>query len=165
MNIQFGYLPGCIGRITELHAAYYAATTGFGLAFEAKVAGELAAFCERYKEGRDGLWLVTEGEEIHGSIVIDGAHYAEHGAHLRWFITSDATRGQGMGGKLLGAALDFCRGRGYQKVHLWTFDELHAARHLYEKHGFRLARTESGARWGKTVNEQLYMLGAAGAAP
>jgi GNAT superfamily N-acetyltransferase len=157
MNIHFGYLPGCIGRITELHANYYAATVGFGLAFEAKVAGELAAFCERYTEGRDGLWLVMDGETVQGSIVIDGAHYAEQGAHLRWFITSDATRGQGMGGRLLATALDFCRQRAYRRVHLWTFDELHAARHLYEKHGFRLARSERGSTWGKTVNEQLYV--------
>jgi GNAT superfamily N-acetyltransferase len=128
----------------------------------AKVAGELAAFCERYTEGRDGLWLLVDGESIHGSIVIDGAHALEQGAHLRWFITSDATRGQGMGGRLLATALDFCRQRYDQRVHLWTFDALHAARHLYEKHGFRLARSERGARWGKTVNEQLYTLGETG---
>jgi GNAT superfamily N-acetyltransferase len=159
MRIHHGYRPGCIGRITELHASYYAAQVGFGSAFEAKVAGELASFCERYTDGRDGLWLVLDGEAIHGSIVIDGAHYAEQGAHLRWFITSDATRGQGLGGQLLDAAMDFCRQRGYRRVHLWTFDGLHAARHLYEKHGFRLASSERGARWGKEVREQLYTLG------
>lgn len=159
MDIQLGYRPGCIGRITELHARYYAAAAGFGLAFEAKVASELASFCERYTEGRDGLWLVMDGDEIHGAIAIDGGHHAEQGAHLRWFITSDATRGQGLGGRLLGTALDFCRQHAYRRVHLWTFDELHAARHLYEKHGFRLARTERGARWGREVNEQLYTLG------
>lgn len=162
MDIHMGYVPGCIGRIAELHANYYAATAGFGLAFEAKVAAELAAFCERYVESRDGLWLARDGDVIQGSIVIDGAHYAEQGAHLRWFITSDATRGQGMGGKLLGAAMDFCRQCGYEKVHLWTFDGLHAARHLYEKHGFRLAHSERGARWGKEVDEQLYTLGPLG---
>ena len=38
MNIHLGYRPGCIGRVVELHAGYYARTAGFGVSFEAKVA-------------------------------------------------------------------------------------------------------------------------------
>lgn len=156
MNIHFGYRPGCIGRIAQLHAEFYAAATGFGLDFEAKVATELSDFCLGYQEGRDGLWLVMDGARIEGSIAIDGSHAAEHGAHLRWFITSDRTRGTGMGNQLLSAAMQFCASQSYRKVFLWTFDELPAARHLYEKHGFHLARTQRGAQWGREVNEQLY---------
>lgn len=156
MNIHFGYRPGCIGRIAQLHAEFYAAATGFGVDFEAKVATELSHFCLGYQEGRDGLWLVMDGARIEGSIAIDGSHAAEHGAHLRWFITSDRTRGAGMGNQLLSAALQFCASQSYRKVFLWTFDELPAARHLYEKHGFHLARTQRGAQWGREVNEQLY---------
>ena len=36
--IHRGYLPGCIGRITTMHAAYYGEQVGFGVQFEAKVA-------------------------------------------------------------------------------------------------------------------------------
>ena len=79
--------------------------------------------------------------------------------HLRWFITSDASRGKGVGTLLLCAALDFCKMRDYRNVYLWTFDELHAARHLYEKHGFRLASTQRGSQWGKEVNEQRFIWG------
>jgi GNAT superfamily N-acetyltransferase len=159
MNPHLGYRPGCIGRIAEMHATYYARTIGFGVAFEAKVATELSQFCLRYAEGRDGLWLATDGDAIHGSIAIDGSQCEEPGAHLRWFITSDESRGKGMGSLLLTTALAFCQSRSYRKVYLWTFDELHAARHLYEKHGFRLARTQRGSQWGKEVNEQLFILG------
>jgi hypothetical protein len=35
-----GYVPGGIGRVTELHATYYHQEWGFGLFFEAKVATE-----------------------------------------------------------------------------------------------------------------------------
>ena len=156
MNIHAGYLPGCIGRVVEMHATYYARTVGFGAAFEAKVATELAAFCLRFDARRDGLWLAENATGIQGSVIIDGAHDDTAGAHLRWFITSDAARGQGVGTQLLATAMDFCRERGYRKVFLWTFDELHAARHLYEKHGFVLAQTQRGSRWGKEVNEQLF---------
>ncbi|AOF84985.1 acetyltransferase domain protein [Hydrogenophaga sp. RAC07] len=156
MNIHAGYIPGCIGRVVEMHASFYARTVGFGAAFEAKVATELSAFCLRFEPERDGLWLAQGATGIQGSVVIDGSHHEEAGAHLRWFIASDASRGQGVGAQLLEAAMAFCRARGYRKVYLWTFDELHAARHLYEKHGFVLARTQRGAQWGKEVNEQLF---------
>lgn len=157
-TLHLGYRPGCIGRIAELHGRYYAQAAGFGAAFEAKVATELSAFCLQYDPARDGLWLAEREGALHGAIAIDGSRAAEHGAHLRWFITSDESRGHGLGGRLLGEALAFCRARAYPGVHLWTFDELHAARHLYEKHGFRLVRTQRGSQWGKEVNEQLYAL-------
>jgi len=158
VNIHLGYRPGCIGRITEMHAAYYASAVGFGARFEAKVATELSAFLMDYVEGRDGLWLALDGDRIEGAIAIDGSHYPENGAHLRWFIASNATRGTGVGAMLLSAALAFCKSRSYRKVYLWTFDELHAARHLYEKHGFKLSRSQRGSQWGKEVNEQLFTL-------
>jgi GNAT superfamily N-acetyltransferase len=157
-SVHLGYLPGCIGRIAEMHATYYARMAGFGAAFEARVATDAADFCLRYSEGRDGLWLVTDGQRIGGSIAIDGSQASAQGAHLRWFITSDECRGQGLGTALLRSALAFCRERSFGKVYLWTFDELHAARHLYETHGFRLARTQRGSQWGKEVNEQLFTL-------
>ena len=158
MKLHLGYLPGCIGRIAELHGSYYARTVGFGASFEAKVATELSAFCLAYQEGRDGLWLATDGQRVHCSIAIDGSKAAESGGHLRWFIASDEVRGTGVGSKLLGAAMDFCQAQAqpYRKVYLWTFDELHAARRLYEKHGFTLTRTQRGSQWGKEVNEQLF---------
>jgi len=159
MNLHRGYLPGCIGRIAELHASYYAAAVGFGVQFEAKVASELAAFCLACDPSRDGLWLAVEDGRVEGSIVIDGSHAAADGAHLRWFITSDALRGKGAGNALLDAAMRFCDDAGYGRVTLWTFDELHAARHLYEKHGFRLQLTQRGAQWGKEVNEQMFVRG------
>jgi GNAT superfamily N-acetyltransferase len=64
-----------------------------------------------------------------------------------------------VGSQLLGAAMAFCRAKAYPKVYLWTFDGLHAARHLYEKHGFTLSRTQRGSQWGKEVDEQLFTLG------
>lgn len=159
MNIHLGYLPGCIGRITELHASFYSRAAGFGAPFEAKVAAELAQFCLNYLPERDGLWIAEHDGVIHGSLVIDGSHYHQSGAHLRWFITSEQSRGKGLGAKLLKAAMAFCRASGYQRVYLWTFDELQAARHLYEEQGFRLSRSQRGSQWGKEVNEQLFILG------
>jgi GNAT superfamily N-acetyltransferase len=158
VEIRIGYVPGCIGGIAALHASWYSANAGFGVTFESKVARELGEFCERCVDGRDGLWLATRGGAIEGSIAIDASHAAADGAHLRWFVVSDALRGRGVGNDLLGKAIAFCRDCGYDRVHLWTFQGLDAAAHLYRKHGFRLALERPGTQWGREVVEQRYEL-------
>ena len=39
---------------------------------------------------------------------------------------------------------------------MWTFEGLGAARHLYEKAGFRLVEEHKGTQWGSEVNEQRF---------
>lgn len=155
-TIHKDYIPSSIGRIVELHARYYSPLVGFGLHFETKVARELSEFCERYDGDRDGLWLARLDGNIEGAIAIDGSHAEADGAHLRWFITSDKMRGSGVGNALLTSAMAFCQSKKYDLVYLWTFEGLGAAKHLYEKFGFRLALQQRGAQWGVDVNEQRF---------
>jgi GNAT superfamily N-acetyltransferase len=158
IKIETGYVPGSIGRISELHGTYYHDHWGFGLYFEARVATELSEFLRRYDGNRDGLWIPTVNERPEGSIAIDGIHAHNAGAHLRWFILSDALRGKGVGRKLLARALLFCEQRGYKRVYLHTFGGLDAARHLYEDAGFTLVSQQTGVQWGTEVNEQYFEL-------
>jgi GNAT superfamily N-acetyltransferase len=149
-----GYIPGAIGRISELHGTYYHKHWGFGLYFEAKVATELSEFLLRYDAEKDGIWVATQDGRIEGSIILDGIHAGTDGAHLRWFILSDALRGKGVGRMLVEKAMAFCKKKNYRKAHLWTFEGLDAARRLYEDAGFRLVRQKRGIQWGTEVNEQ-----------
>jgi GNAT superfamily N-acetyltransferase len=158
IEIRKGYVPGAIGRIVELHGTYYHAHWNFGAFFEAKVAGGLAEFISRYDDECDGLWTASVDGRVEGSIAIDGTHAMQEGAHLRWFILSDALRGQGVGHQLIDAAIDFCRNKKYPRVYLWTFAGLHAARHLYEKTEFALVEQHRGAQWGTEVEEQRFEL-------
>ena len=156
IEIAKGYVPGALGRVAELHSTYYHKHWGFGLFFEVKVAEELSEFLKRYDESRDGFWTALVDGRVEGSITIDGIHAESQGAHLRWFILSDAWRGKGAGNRLINTALSFCRSKGYPKVYLWTFEGLNAARHLYEKGGFKLAEAHKGTQWGTEVNEQRF---------
>ncbi len=153
-----GYVPGAIGRVAELHATYYHKYWGFGKFFEAKVATELSEFLSRFDEDRDGFWTTCLNGRVEGSIAIDGITADSKGAHLRWFILSSELRGQGFGNRLMQRAVDFCQKRHYSRVYLWTFEGLDAARHLYEKFGFRLAEECEGAQWGTLVVEQKFVL-------
>jgi len=158
VEIVKDYVPGSIGRVAELHGIYYQKHWGFGLFFEAKVASELAEFLKRYDERRDGFWTASQGRHVEGAIAIDGIHAEGEGAHLRWFIVSETLQGNGIGNRLINTAIDFCRKCDYRRVYLWTFEGLDAARHLYEKSGFKLMEQHRGAQWGKEVNEQRFLL-------
>jgi len=153
-----GYFPGVIGRITELHAVYYHRNWGFDLSFETQVGRELSEFIGEYKEGRDGFWTALMDGEFAGSIAIDGRGKKEEGARLRWFIVEPGFHGHGIGIVLIQRALQFCEKAGYPKVFLWTFEGLDAARHIYERAGFRLAEEHVVAQWGQTINEQMFEL-------
>lgn len=158
VKITSGYISGSIGRVVELHGTYYHTHWGFGPFFESKVAVEMAEFIGRYDQNRDGFWTASLKGHIEGSITMDGIHAKDEGAHLRWFIVSDRLRGKGAGNRLIQTAIDFCRNKDYGRVYLWTFEGLHAARHLYEKHGFKLVEAYKGKQWGKAVTEQRFEL-------
>ena len=158
VEIVKGYIPGSIGRVAELHGAYYHEHWDFSVFFEAKVATELSEFFVRYDEKHDGFWTASLKGRVEGSITIDGIHAEKEGAHLRWFILSDVLRGRGIGNRLIKKALNFCRNKEYKWVYLWTFKGLNAAKHLYEKNGFKLVKQFKGMQWGTEVNEQRFEL-------
>jgi ribosomal protein S18 acetylase RimI-like enzyme len=153
-----GYLPGSIGRIVELHATYYHLNWGFGLFFEVRVAKDMAEFLSRFDKTRDGFWTVCLKNKVEGSIAIDGIKATTDGAHLRWFILSPEARGRGFGNGLMEEAISFCKKRDYRKIYLCTFEGLYAARHLYEKFGFKLVEENEGTQWGTSVMEQKFEL-------
>ena len=157
MEISYvsGYVPGAIGRITELHGVYYSQNWGFGQYFERWVARGMADFLGRFDERHDGLWVAKAGERIIGGIAVDGGESPVEGAHLHWFIVDEAFHGQGVGRRLFETATDFCRNR-FHRAYLWTFAGLDPARRLYESCGFTLARELDGDQWGITVREQLF---------
>jgi GNAT superfamily N-acetyltransferase len=158
-DLQFrGYIPGAIGRIAELHGTHYHRHWNFGLFFEAKVAKDLCEFLERFDAARDGFWTLCGEHRVEGGVAIDGIEAQSEGAHLRWFILSSRVRGKGFGHQLMEKAVRFCKDRRYPSIYLWTFEGLDAARHLYEKFGFRLHEAHEGTQWGKKVNEQKFVL-------
>ena len=157
LAIVSGYRPGLIARITQMHALYYAKACGFGQRFESVVASGLADFCDRLRHPRNAVWTARQGDEIAGSIAIDGEDLGGGVAHLRWFIVGDGLRGTGAGRRLLDTALAFADGHGFAATHLWTFSGLDAARHLYESRGFALAEERPGSQWGKRVMEQRFV--------
>lgn len=153
ITIDAGYRPGAIGAVAALHGRHYSASHGFDQVFEAKVARELGEFVCRLDPARDRLWLAVRGDQVVGSIVVDGSERAGSVAHLRWFILSPEARGHGLGRRMMRAAMEFCRATGFESAYLWTLADLDAAIHLYEVEGFQVVERLQGSQWGKPVAE------------
>lgn len=151
-----GYIPGAIGRITELHAVYYHEQWGFDVSFETQVAQELSAFVMALNADRDGLWVANVDDRFAGSAAIDGRQAEDAGARLRWFIVASEFQGHGIGKMLLESALAFCRDRRFRRLFLWTFEGLVRARQLYEQHGFHLTEEHAVRQWGQAIREQKF---------
>lgn len=156
IELRTGYAPGIIGRIVEMHARYYSTNYGFDQYFERQVATSLAEFIERLESPINSIWTVHYKDKVVGSIAIDGEGLGDGSAHLRWFIIDEGLHGYGIGRTLLDAAINFCDATGFEKVTLWTFKGLDAARRLYEHYGFVLQDEHDGSQWGKRMTEQRF---------
>ena len=158
-NVQFtGYVPGVVGKITEVHGVYYHQNWGLDISFETQVGRELSEFLARFQPERDGLWVANAAGAFAGSVAIDGGDAQTQGARLRWFIVAPAFQGSGIGKALLGKSLRFCKEAGYMRVFLWTFEGLERARYLYESTGFCLCQEHEVQQWGRKVKEQRFDL-------
>lgn len=61
------------------------------------------------------------GDELLGSVSVDGEDLGGGASHLRWFIVSLRAQGMGIGNLLLGKATAFVDDRGFDHPRLWTF--------------------------------------------
>jgi GNAT superfamily N-acetyltransferase len=152
------YYPGVAGKITEMHAVYYHEQWGFDISFETQVGRELCEFLSEFDKTRDGLWVARRNGMFAGAVAIDGRNAQSDGARLRWFIVAPVFQGHGIGNELIARAVAFCKKSNFSRVYLWTFEGLDSARHLYEKHDFKLSEQHDIDQWGQYLNEQKFEL-------
>jgi GNAT superfamily N-acetyltransferase len=107
--------------VVALHGRYYARDWSFGSYFETKVAAGMAAFIPRLNPDRDLFLVARRGGHMLGYITIDGSETEADDAHVRWFITSDAALGTGIGRRLMQQAMEFCDRVGFSLIYLDTF--------------------------------------------
>jgi len=107
---------------------------------------EVTAMAAAYGAPRSAYFVIEQAGEIVGGAglaPLAGADFEV--CELRKMYLHAAARGQGVGTVLLRHCIRAARGFGYQTCYLETLSGMDAARHLYEKAGFRALRAPLGA--------------------
>jgi DNA-binding MarR family transcriptional regulator/N-acetylglutamate synthase-like GNAT family acetyltransferase len=141
--------PGDLGWVVARHGELYAQEYGWGENFEGLCAQIVADFASKYDPNYDRCWIAEiDGHNV-GCVFL--VKETEEVARLRLLLVDPVARGRGLGTRLTDECIRFARERGYRSITLWTHKVLTAARHVYERAGFRLTSSEARRSFGKNV--------------
>jgi DNA-binding MarR family transcriptional regulator/GNAT superfamily N-acetyltransferase len=141
--------PGDFGWIVKRNAELYSQDYGWVAPFEGVCAQIVADFANKFDESREHCWIAESDGENVGAVML--ANDGNGVARVRLLLVEPKARGLGIGARLVDELIRFARAAGYRKITLWTHSVLTAARHIYQKAGFKLMRSEEHQSWGRPV--------------
>jgi DNA-binding MarR family transcriptional regulator/GNAT superfamily N-acetyltransferase len=148
--------PGDMGWVTYRHGVIYAQEYGWDATFEALVAQIVSDYIKNYNPGRERCWIAEMDGEIVGSVFV--VQLDQETAKLRLLLVEARARGLGLGERLVEECIRFARRSGYKKLTLWTNSVLLAARHIYQKKGFKIVEQEENHSFGKDLVSETWEL-------
>jgi DNA-binding MarR family transcriptional regulator/GNAT superfamily N-acetyltransferase len=141
--------PGDFGWIVQRHAELYAQEYRWIEPFEGVCAQIVADFANNNDLKRERCWIAEMDSENVGCVFL--VKETATLARIRLLLVDPKARGLGLGAQLTDECIRFARRAGYKKMTLWTHSVLTAARHIYQKAGFKLKRSEKRVSWSQPV--------------
>lgn len=150
-------VPGDLGFVVKRHAEIYAAEYRWIEPFEGLCAQIVADYGNANDPACERCWIAElDGENVGCVFLVKDTEPGV--ARIRLLLVDPKARGLGLGARLVDECVSFARRTGYQKITLWTHSNLAAARHIYQKAGFKLMRTEQHESWGQPVTSEHWDL-------
>jgi DNA-binding MarR family transcriptional regulator/GNAT superfamily N-acetyltransferase len=156
---------GDLGWVLQRHGTVYAAEFGWDATFEdfcARIIGEFPALRDS-APGRAEGWVAEVNGVPAGSVFcVPDAATPNAGApggataRLRLLLVEPWARGLGLGRQLVAHCLDFARQAGYTDIVLLTYDQLSAARRVYQAAGFTLDSEHQEEAFGQRMMCQTW---------
>ena len=148
--------PGDLGWIVARHAELYLREYGWAENFEGVCAQIVADFANKYDPKCERCWIAEmDGQNVGCVFLVKDTDTI---ARLRLLLVDPIARGRGLGTRLTGECVRFARQSGYRGITLWTHEVLTAARHTYERAGFRLTSSEKRKSFGQNVVSEYWDL-------
>jgi len=148
--------PGDLGWVLHRHATVYAAEFGWDASFEevcARILGEYTTLRDAHPDRTAG-WIAEVDGVPAGSVFC--VPDSDSTARLRLLLVEPWARGLGLGATLVSACLAFAADVGYTDITLWTYDQLAAARKIYQAAGFTLAAEHLDDAFGQRMMSQTW---------
>ena len=151
------FIPTDLGFVISRQLALYESEYGFtSEIWKNYLTGGVYDLVRRFDDEKDCMYILENDGVPSGCIAI--THLDGTTAQLRFFFIEPEMRGIGAGRLLIDKAILFCRESGYERVMLWSFSTLDAARHLYIGKGFWMTETRENNDWGETILEERWDL-------
>jgi DNA-binding MarR family transcriptional regulator/GNAT superfamily N-acetyltransferase len=147
---------GDLGWALHRHATVYAAEFGWDATFEevcTRILGEYTTLRDAHPDRTRG-WI-AEVDGVRAGCVFCVPDSATT-ARLRLLLVEPWARGLGLGATLVGECLRFAADVGYADITLWTYDQLAAARKVYQAAGFALASEHLDDAFGQRMMSQTW---------
>jgi len=147
---------GDMGWVVHRQGVLYKQEYGYDEGFEALVAEIVAKFIQHEDPKRERCWIAEREREIVGSVFL--VKKTRKIAKLRLLYVEPKARGLGIGGRLIDECVRFARQAGYEKIQLWTQSELHDARRLYKRAGFKKIHSEDHHSFSRDLTAETWEL-------
>jgi GNAT superfamily N-acetyltransferase len=148
--------PGDLGWVVMAHGELYAQEYGWNGELEALTCEIAGGYARRADGAREAAWIAElDGARV-GCVFCVADPAEVDVALLRILLVAPPARRLGLGGALIGRAIEFASGAGYARMRLWTNHPLEDAARLYRARGFALVASEPHASFGVELVGQTY---------
>jgi DNA-binding MarR family transcriptional regulator/GNAT superfamily N-acetyltransferase len=147
---------GDIGWVVARHGEIYVQEYAWDNTFEGLVAEIAGKFLMHFDPARERCWIAELDGERAGCVFL--VKHTATVAKLRLLLVEPSARGHSIGTKLVDACIAFARDAGYRKLTLWTQNNLHAARRIYQRAGFQIFEEGAHHAFGHDLVQQVWDL-------